>query len=151
MCRLTATGVRPWPRAGGLGRDESEHLSEQAADRLAVLLAQAADVPTVLIQLIDGTGLELRVDVPAELSVLGDRSRLRQLTDNLLDNAVKFTGPGGRRGVPGVHCDLPVLPPCGYLARVVSRVDRLPGRSWDQPARGRDRPGGDQPRRSIND
>src|SRR5437868_5201671 len=34
-------------------------LSDRAADRLAALAAQAATAPTVLVQLIDGTGLRL--------------------------------------------------------------------------------------------
>jgi two-component system CheB/CheR fusion protein len=41
-------------------------------------------------------GLELRVDVDGEpLSVFGDPARLQQIQINLLNNAVKYTPPGG--------------------------------------------------------
>src|SRR2546423_15324930 len=39
-----------------MGRSQ---VSDRAADRIAALAAQAATVPTVLVQLIDGTGLRL--------------------------------------------------------------------------------------------
>jgi signal transduction histidine kinase len=42
-----------------------------------------------------GLPVELRVDVPADLGVDADPERLRQVLRCLLDNAVKFTDPGG--------------------------------------------------------
>src|SRR5256885_15750902 len=48
--------------------------SDQAADRLAALLAQAASAPTVLVQLVDGTGLRLAggVGLPSAWDVMPD-------------------------------------------------------------------------------
>lgn len=43
----------------------------------------------------DMRGILLRVDAPSSHTILGDRDRLHQLLVILLDNAVKFTEPGG--------------------------------------------------------
>ncbi len=46
---------------------------------------------------IQAVGLELSEDIPpSPVQVTGDRTRLLQVVDNLLDNARKFTPPGGR-------------------------------------------------------
>jgi signal transduction histidine kinase len=44
----------------------------------------------------DAAGLTLAVDVPADLTVVADRDRLRQAIANLVDNAIKYTPRGGR-------------------------------------------------------
>ncbi|HTY01139.1 MAG TPA: ATP-binding protein [Bacteroidota bacterium] len=40
--------------------------------------------------------LETSVDVPAGVTAFGDRERLKQALTNLIDNAIKYTDPGGR-------------------------------------------------------
>ena len=41
-------------------------------------------------------GLELSVDVPTDLPARGDPDQLAQVLSNLLQNAVRYTPPGGR-------------------------------------------------------
>jgi len=55
-----------------------------------------------------GLPVKLTVDIPARLKVDADRDRLRQVIRCLLDNAVKFTDPGGSVAIsarPNPHGD----------------------------------------------
>lgn len=46
-------------------------------------------------------GLQLEVEAPAELSLMGDARMLRSALSNLVRNGVKFSHPGGRLSVRG--------------------------------------------------
>jgi signal transduction histidine kinase len=79
-------------------------------------------------------GVALAVDAPPDLSVSGDRMRLRQALANLVDNAVKYTPPGG-------HIRLVALREPGQV--VLECEDDGPGlvaedlpRIWDRLYRG---------------
>jgi CheY-like chemotaxis protein/anti-sigma regulatory factor (Ser/Thr protein kinase) len=47
---------------------------------------------------------ELEIDMPEAVYIHGDRTRLEQVVANLLSNATKYTGEGGRIAV-GLRCD----------------------------------------------
>ncbi len=53
----------------------------------------------------EDAGLALHVAVDPALVLYADRARLRQALANLLDNAVKYTGPGGRIDVSARAAD----------------------------------------------
>jgi len=99
--------------------------------RAAALEAAAAWVPAALARDLD-LGLE---GGEAPVPILGDSARLRELLDNLLDNAVRYSRPGGSitlrvlaRPAPAVEIsdDGPGIPP-HERARVFERFHRLLG------------------------
>lgn len=45
---------------------------------------------------VDAAGLTLSTDMPPKLAATADGTRLRQVVDNLVSNAVNYTEPGGK-------------------------------------------------------
>ena len=82
LCREdagVATGGQQPVRLDDLVREVAEHMQVAASEK----------------------NLTLNVEGPAACRVLGDPDRLRQLLFNLLDNAIKYTPPGGTVTVCG--------------------------------------------------
>jgi signal transduction histidine kinase len=64
---------------------------------LATLVAESADT---LRPMADGVGIQIETDCETtERLITADADRLRQVIENLVINAIKFTPPGGRVGV----------------------------------------------------
>jgi heavy metal sensor kinase len=59
----------------------------------------AADTLEHLRLVADDRGVQLQVAAPGPVTVCGDARRLKQVIVNLLDNAIKFTPPGGVVGL----------------------------------------------------
>jgi len=99
--------------------------------RLADIAARAVDLYR---EVAEGKGITLELTSSDHVSISGDRTRLEQVAANLIDNAVKYTPPGGR-------IDVQIRQDAG---RAILRVsDTGPGippdeapRIWDRLFRG---------------
>jgi signal transduction histidine kinase len=94
-------------RAMGADVDRMTRLVEAMLALTRLESAQAAPAPVDLYDVLGGLVSQLQplaldrqitlaLDSPTEANVLGDRDRLVQLFLNLLDNALKYTPPGGQ-------------------------------------------------------
>jgi heavy metal sensor kinase len=73
--------------------DSGRHLLQSRDFYLDELLTDAAEAAMVLAS---SKGLSVEIPAFTELPYYGDEDLLRQMMSNLLDNAVKYTPPGGR-------------------------------------------------------
>ena len=122
LCREdsgVATGDRQPVRLDDLIREVADHMQVAAGEKC----------------------LTLNVEGPSACRVLGDPDRLRQLLFNLLDNAIKFTPPGGTVTVRGespngnariVVDDTGVGIPPNHLPHVFERFYRVDSSRSDE-------------------
>jgi two-component system phosphate regulon sensor histidine kinase PhoR len=59
----------------------------------------AEEVAAQLAPLAEQRGVAVTCDIPQQVRVVADRAALRKIMANLLDNAIKYTEPGGEAGV----------------------------------------------------
>jgi signal transduction histidine kinase len=99
--------------------------------RLADVAARAIDLYR---DVAEAKGIVLTADTPSDVVVMADATRLEQVAANLIDNAVKYTPPGG-------HVEVEVTQEDGRAWLRVRdngtgiRADELP-RIWDRLFRG---------------
>ena len=116
VLRLKGSGDDTWKRAIDAAERQVHHQALLIDDLLEAsrvtrgeieLNCEELDLGQVVRETVEGyretlagAGLTLEVELPAEpLAVRGDRLRLSQAISNLLQNAAKFTAPGGHIGV----------------------------------------------------
>ncbi len=82
--------------------------AHQSPVRLDAIARSAIDM---FLGVAEEKGLQLKSQLDHELWVMGESTRLRQVVNNLLDNAIKFTAPGGtvevsvkKNGEPNLGC-----------------------------------------------
>ena len=117
-----------------LSRQESRAQSRAEPARVQVPLDQLArDVVTELVTVADAKHIDLGISESQPVAVLGDPDALHTLLRNLVDNAVRYTPPGGRVDVAVQHPGTlrvvdsgPGIPPEDWT-RVFDRFHRRPG------------------------
>jgi signal transduction histidine kinase len=137
--------------ATGIVANKTEVLSRLVDDIISMLRVGKEQIRTSLVSLADighasvqaarvsavEAGLTLNDEIPDGLPpVLGDKRRLGQVFDNLLQNAIKFSQPGGaitvRMRVVGLHIraevqDTGIGIPRDQLSRIFDRFYQVDG------------------------
>jgi signal transduction histidine kinase len=115
-------------------------ISEADAGTMRLELA-AVDLPVLIRDVIDLYGIvaedkkiALKANVPDQLQIQADRNRIQQTLANLLDNAIKYTGPGGTVEVTAFQRDSEAIITVNDTGTGISAED-LP-RIWDRLYRG---------------
>lgn len=111
--------------------DAGEAQQEWARFDLAKVVAATADQMSLLAE---DKGISVNCNVEPGVSVKGDRARIKQVVVNLLDNAIKYTPPGGsihlnvltRGGKAMIEvADTGIGIPAGALPHVFERFYRV--------------------------
>lgn len=110
---------------------EAEAGARRAAFAAIDLAPVLADIAEFYGAVAESRGQELSTDLPERLDLVGDRDLLAQAVGNLLDNALKFTPPGG-----SVRLAARALPRDGIEIAV---ADSGPGLSVEDRARAGER------------
>lgn len=108
-----------YPQAARIIYDEAQRMNHLVGDVLQLSRLEAGELPLSLAPvdlrellaqsgqrfggMAEQAGIALRVETPAgvPLPVMGDRERLEQVLGNLVENALRYTSPGGRIDLVG--------------------------------------------------
>lgn len=97
--QLLADIDRESQRAAKIVRSLLDYARERSFERRPVNLAELVDETLRFLKTQRAPGIELKVDVPAELTIAADRPRLQQALLNLIKNALEAMGDYGELAI----------------------------------------------------